>query len=500
MLQPFMMKHLQIHPVSGEVPFLRQFLTGAGLSHRWKCGLFLAHVGNVYNMYCMVTGTPVRIIIGGQHYSIRSHSSGASAQMVANERSILLNEEMTRLALVGLLGSRTNQDNLLHNSSLSLDQLLQDHHEKEFEKNHSTYRPTHPFSVDKFQNAFNGKRSTLAKAKVETDVKAVSPLSEKELIKAHYDFIAPLVVYEDSSLIAIRKPAGFAVGSVRVGNSASSRESSRLPMQSMIANYLKHKYEKRGECYVGIVQNLETAASGLVVFTRDSKTTAVFNRHMNGMRAKLPTRSVFDKSYLGLHEDDASPTSRDTHTAVSSETSSAPILYVCLVEGHITAQQGKLVHGWVYSAAENSVHINNKQENPVDDQVEKKRSRATLCYEALSRHVGEDNKPYTLVKITYASGHWQQIRAQLAEMGHPVVGDDEFRSKSNIMGSEMFSGVTPNLPRAGDYDSYASERTNVKRQLLGSTVGTIALHCLKISLPYPSLRRNGLTGHNRRVM
>ena len=70
------------------------------------------------------------------------------------------------------------------------------------------------------------------------------------------------VLYEDNHLIAVEKPAGILVQGDKTGDTSLIEE---------VKNYLKIKYEKPGNTFLGLLHRLDRPVSGIVLFAKTSK-------------------------------------------------------------------------------------------------------------------------------------------------------------------------------------------------------------------------------------
>ena len=76
------------------------------------------------------------------------------------------------------------------------------------------------------------------------------------------------ILYEDNHLIAVNKAISEIVQSDQTGD---------LSLQDKIKDYLKAKYDKQGEAYLGVVHRIDRPVSGAVLFARTSKALARLN-------------------------------------------------------------------------------------------------------------------------------------------------------------------------------------------------------------------------------
>src|SRR5262245_41402131 len=73
------------------------------------------------------------------------------------------------------------------------------------------------------------------------------------------------VLYEDNHLLVINKPAGLATQGAEAGTAS---------VVTLAKEYLKHKYQKPGNVYLGVVSRLDSLVSGVLVLARTSKAAA----------------------------------------------------------------------------------------------------------------------------------------------------------------------------------------------------------------------------------
>ena len=80
--------------------------------------------------------------------------------------------------------------------------------------------------------------------------------------------MALVVLYEDNHLIAVKKNAGDIVQSDQTGDETLAEE---------VKSYIKRKYKKPGEVFLGIIHRLDRPVGGVVVFARTSKALSRMN-------------------------------------------------------------------------------------------------------------------------------------------------------------------------------------------------------------------------------
>jgi len=180
---------------------------------------------------------------------------------------------------------------------------------------------------------------------------------------------APEVLYEDNHLIAVNKPAGIATMGAERGSSSLVDE---------VKWYLKRKYNKPGNVYLGIVSRLDALVTGVIVFARTSKSAA-------RMTSMFSQRKV-EKSYWGL----VAPARLEDH--------------------------GRLQHWLVKNEPERRMETCGATTSGA--------KRAELSYEVCGR-----DGDRAAVAIALHTGRKHQIRVQLAALGCPIVGDRKYGSR-----------------------------------------------------------------------
>jgi len=176
------------------------------------------------------------------------------------------------------------------------------------------------------------------------------------------------IIYEDNHIIAAVKPSGV----------LSQSDGSNAPdMLTILKGYIKEKYSKPGDVYLGLVHRLDRPVSGLMVFARTSKAAS---RLSSQIREKKFTK-----------------------------------LYRAVVSGRLEGQ-GVLVDYILKDPKTNTVTVSDKPSELA--------KRADLEYTSAGFCDG-----FTLVNIALGTGRSHQIRSQLAHAGHPIAGDRKYGYK-----------------------------------------------------------------------
>ena len=195
------------------------------------------------------------------------------------------------------------------------------------------------------------------------------------------------VVYEDNHIIVVAKHSGEIVQGDKTGDE---------PLSETVKAYLKEKYQKPGNVFLGVVHRLDRPVSGLVVFARTSKALTRLN--------KMFATGEVHKTYWAIVPNNREPTNDNG--------------YGLLDNGYCT-----LTH-WL---------TRNEQQNKsyAHDHEVPNAKKAQLRYRVLAR-----GDRYQLLEVELLTGRHHQIRCQLAAVGMPIKGDLKYGApRSNPDGS-----------------------------------------------------------------
>lgn len=178
------------------------------------------------------------------------------------------------------------------------------------------------------------------------------------------------VLYEDNHIIAVSKTCHEIVQGDKTGDT---------PLSETVKAYIKEKYNKPGEVFLGVTHRLDRPTTGVVLFARTSKALSRLNE-------MFKSHEKIQKTYWAI------------------------------VQTPPPTAQGRL---------ENYLWRNEKQNKSfVVKAGTKDAKRAVLSYKTVSQ-----SDRYTLLEINLETGRHHQIRCQLAALGCPIKGDLKYAAK-----------------------------------------------------------------------
>lgn len=171
------------------------------------------------------------------------------------------------------------------------------------------------------------------------------------------------ILYEDNHIIAVNKESSQIVQADKTGDK---------PLSDLVKQYIKQKYNKPGDVFLGVVHRLDRPVSGVVVFAKTSKALGRMNELFR---------------------------SRDVKK-----------IYWAIVKDLPHSSQDKIQHYLVRNRKQNKSYAY--------DSMVKDSKLAKLSYNLMGN---SDN--YYLLEIQLETGRHHQIRCQLAKIGSPIKGD-----------------------------------------------------------------------------
>ena len=176
------------------------------------------------------------------------------------------------------------------------------------------------------------------------------------------------VLYEDNQIIVVEKEPNIP---------SQQDKTEDLDMLTLVKQYIKEKYNKPGEVYLGLVHRLDRPVGGVMVFARTSKAASRLSEQVRN--------KTFKKKYLAV------------------------------VDGKFDNVEGTL-ENYLYKDERNNI-------SKVVDKNRKNAKYAKLDYKVLDY---DEKRDLSLVKINLYTGRHHQIRVQFANFNHSLYGDQKY--------------------------------------------------------------------------
>lgn len=189
----------------------------------------------------------------------------------------------------------------------------------------------------------------------------------------------PEVLYEDNHLLIVNKPAGYLVQE----EPGDERDS----LERWAKGYIKIKYEKPGDVFLGVVHRIDTPVSGVVILAKTSKALERMNKLFHDRK--------IEKTYWALVQ-------------------KGPPETAAKLEHHLTK----------------NTRINR---STAHGKAVKDSQKAVLNYKTLAR-IGDSY----LLEIDLQTGRPHQIRAQMAAIGCPIAGDKKYGFDKKVPGKGIY--------------------------------------------------------------
>ena len=176
------------------------------------------------------------------------------------------------------------------------------------------------------------------------------------------------ILYEDNQIIIVEKEPNIPSQADKTGD---------MDMLTMVKEYIKEKYNKPGEAYIGLVHRLDRPVGGVMVFARTSKSASRLSEQVRN--------KTLQKTYIAV------------------------------VDGKIEQSEG-ILEDYLYKDERNNM-------SKVVNKNKKNSKLAKLKYELLDY---DEKRNLSTVKIKLDTGRHHQIRVQFANFGHSLYGDQKY--------------------------------------------------------------------------
>jgi len=199
------------------------------------------------------------------------------------------------------------------------------------------------------------------------------------------------VLYEDNHIIAVYKPAGVLTQADRSGDKC---------LMDDVKEYLKEKYKKPGNVFLGLVHRLDKPVSGIVLFGKTSKGASRLSEQFR--------EHTIQKTYHGI----VVGKPKEARGVIKEKVNKISFF----AEGFTNKTDEELL-----AAVKNAT----------------KTRTAELEYQTV-----KSNGEYTLLKIMPKTGRFHQIRVQMANMGCPILGDAKYSAQKALQDQSIGLSAT----------------------------------------------------------
>lgn len=176
------------------------------------------------------------------------------------------------------------------------------------------------------------------------------------------------ILYEDNHVLVVVKPANIPV---------QLDDSKDVDLLTMLKSYLKEKYQKPGNVYLGLVHRLDRPVSGIMVFAKTSKAASRLSEQVR------------------------------THQIIKK--------YYAIVEGRFDCCCGSMRDKLLKNSKTNMTIVSEEGKE------------AVLNYKIL-----DFNNGYSLADIDLVTGRSHQIRVQFSSRNHPLYGDQRYNRNAKV--------------------------------------------------------------------
>ena len=206
------------------------------------------------------------------------------------------------------------------------------------------------------------------------------------------------VLYEDNHVIVVYKPANV----LSQGDATGDKD-----LLTIVKEYVKEKYNKPGNVYIGLVHRLDRPVEGVMVFARSSKAASRLSEQIK--------KNEFSKHYLAI------------------------------INGILSEKSGEF-HDYLLKKEDGNTIVSDKEHG----------KESILNYEVLDEKNG-----MSLIRIKLITGRHHQIRVQFASRGYPLVGDQRYGNLDNkqiCLCSYQLSFVHPTTKEIMNFERFPNKR------------------------------------------
>lgn len=190
------------------------------------------------------------------------------------------------------------------------------------------------------------------------------------------------IIYEDSDMLIVNKPAGVLT------------QSNRSFDKDLTSEVMTYRRKKREAAYAAVINRLDRPVGGLVLFAKNKKTAADLSNKLQ--------KQTFNK------------------------------MYYAVVEGKPSDDKGVFEDYLIKDALNNMSYVTDK--DTPDSRY------AKLEYELVKTAKDDDGRELSLLRIHLITGRHHQIRVQLSSRNMPIVGDAKYGSEGRIINNRQVAG------------------------------------------------------------
>ena len=190
----------------------------------------------------------------------------------------------------------------------------------------------------------------------------------------------PTVLYEDNHLLVVNKPAGIATSGVV----------DRASVHQWASDYIRNRYNKPGNVFIGVVSRLDTATSGVLILARTSKAASRLSEQIRDHK-------------------------------ISKQ-------YILVAEGHLAAKPNDLFTDLIFKDDQaHRMRIDSGQRR--SDASQFPSQTAELRIDAIDHRL-VDSRAATVCHVQLITGRKHQIRVQFSSRGHAIWGDRKYGAQT----------------------------------------------------------------------